>query len=97
MPVYIGLFKMTDQGIKDIKNAPARVEEAIKGVQAMGGKVLGVYTVMGEYDYVTVGEFPNEEVATTFSLALGSRGNVRTKTLRAFTTEEFAEMVKKLP
>jgi uncharacterized protein with GYD domain len=97
MPTYIGLFKFTDQGIKDIKSAPARAEEAIKGVQTMGGKVLGVYTVMGEYDYVTIGEFPSDEVATTFSLALGSRGNVRTTTLRAFTKEEFAEMVKKLP
>lgn len=97
MPTYIGLYKMTDQGIKDVKNAPGRVEEAIKGVQAMGGKVLAVYIVMGEYDYVTIGEFPSDEVATTFSLALSSRGNVRTTTLRAFTKEEFAEMVKKLP
>jgi uncharacterized protein with GYD domain len=88
---------MTDQGIKDVKNAPGRVEEAIKGVQVMGGKVLGVYIVMGEYDYVTIGEFPSDEVAATFSLALSSRGNVRTTTLRAFTKEEFAEMVKKLP
>ena len=97
MPTYIGLYKLTDQGIKDIKNAPGRVEEAVKGVQAMGGKVSGVYTVMGEYDYVTIGEFPSDEVATAFSLALSSRGNVRTTTLRAFTKEEFAEMVKKLP
>ena len=97
MPTYIGLYKMTDQGIKDVKNAPSRVEEAIKGVQAMGGKVLGVYIVMGEYDYVTIGEFPSDEVATAFALALGSRGNVRTTSLRAFTKEEFAEIVKKLP
>ena len=97
MPTYIGLYKLTDQGIKDIKKAPGRVEEAIEGVQAMGGKVLGVYTVMGEYDYVTIGEFPSDQVAMTFSLALGSRGYVRTTTLKAFTKEEFAEMVKKLP
>ena len=97
MPTYIGLFKLTDQGIKDIKNAPGRVDEAIKGAQAMGGKVLGVYTVMGEHDYVTIGEFPSDEVATTFSLALSARGNVRTTTLRAFTREEFAGMLKKLP
>jgi uncharacterized protein with GYD domain len=97
MPAYIGLYKLTDQGIKGIKNAPARVEEAIKGVQAMGGKVLGVYVVTGEYDYVTIGEFPNDQVAMTFALALGSRGNVRTTTMRAFTKEEFAEMVKNLP
>jgi uncharacterized protein with GYD domain len=97
MPTYIGLYKLTDQGIKDIKNAPGRVEEAIKGAQAMGGKVLGVYIVAGEYDYVTIGEFPSDQVAMTFALALGSRGNVRTTTVKAFTKEEFAEMVKKLP
>jgi uncharacterized protein with GYD domain len=97
MPTYIGLYKLTDQGIKDIKNAPGRVEEAIKGAQAMGGKVSGVYVVMGEYDYVSIGEFPSDEVAMTFSLALGSRGNVRTTSLKAFTKEEFAGMVKKLP
>jgi uncharacterized protein with GYD domain len=97
MPTYIGLYKLTDQGIKDIKNAPARVEEAIKGAQAMGGKVLGVYLVTGEYDYVTIGEFPSDEVAMTFALGLGSSGNVRTTTLKAFTKEEYAAMIKKLP
>jgi uncharacterized protein with GYD domain len=97
MPTYIGLYKLTDQGIKDIKSAPGRVEEAIKGAQAMGGKVLGVYIVTGEYDYVTIGEFPSDEVAMTFALTLGSRGNVRTTTVKAFTKEEFAGIVKKLP
>ena len=97
MPTYIGLYKFTDQGIKAIKDAPGRVEAAIKGAEKMGGKVIGVYVVMGEYDYVIVGEFPSDEVATTFALALGSLGNVRTTTLRAYTKEEFAAMVKKLP
>jgi uncharacterized protein with GYD domain len=97
MPTYIGLYKFTDQGIKNIKDAPSRVEDAIKGVEAMGGKVIGVYSVLGEYDYVTIGEFPSDEVAMTYAMALGSRGNVRTTTLKAFTTEEFAQIVKKLP
>ena len=97
MPTYIGLFKLTDQGIKDIKNAPQRVEEAMIAYEKMGGKVLGFYTVMGEYDYVAIGEAPSDEVQVTFTLALGSQGFVRTTTLRAFTREKFAEMVKKLP
>lgn len=97
MPTYIGLFKLTDQGIKDIKNAPQRVEEAMKAYEKMGGKVLGFYTVMGEYDYVAIGEAPSDEVQVTFALALGSQGFVRTTTLKAFTKEKFAEMVKKLP
>jgi len=39
MPTYIGLFKLADQGIKEIKDAPGRLEEAIKGIEAVGGKL----------------------------------------------------------
>ncbi len=97
MPTYIGLYKLTDQGAKTIKDAPGRIEAAIKSAEKMGVKVIGFYAVTGEYDYVAIGQFPSDEVATTFALAIGSVGNVRTTTLRAFTKEEFAAMVKKLP
>ncbi len=97
MPTYIVLYKLTDQGVKDIKNAPGRIEEGIKAFEAMGGKLVSFYAAMGEYDYVSIGEAPSDEVAMTFMLGLGSSGNVRTTTLKAFTTEAFAEMVKKLP
>jgi len=97
MPTYVVLMKLTDQGVKDIKNAPARIEAGIKAWEALGGKLIGFYSVMGEYDYVAVGEGPSDEVATTFALGLGSLGNVRTTTLRAYTAEEFAAIVKKLP
>jgi len=81
MPIYIMLFKLTDQGIKNIKETPQRIEEGTKGFEAMGGKVLGFYSVMGEYDYVAIGETPSDEVAMTFALAQGSAGDVRTTTL----------------
>jgi uncharacterized protein with GYD domain len=97
MPTYITLYKFTDQGIKGIKDIPQRMEDAIKNYEAMGGKVIGIYTVMGEYDIIAIGEVPSDEVAMTFALALGSEGNVRTTTLKAFTKEQFAAMVKKLP
>ena len=97
MPTYITLYKFTDQGIKGIKDIPRRMEDAIKTYEAMGGKVIGVYTVMGEYDLVAIGEVPSDDIAMTFALALGSQGNVRTTTLKAFSKEEFAAIVKKLP
>jgi uncharacterized protein with GYD domain len=90
-------MKLTDQGAKDLKEAPKRVEEGLKGFEKMGGKLLGFYATLGEYDYIGIGEAPSDEVATTFNLALSSLGNVRTTTIRAFTTKEFAEMIKKLP
>jgi uncharacterized protein with GYD domain len=97
MPTYISLMKFTDQGIRDIKDAPKQVEEAIKTLESMGGKLIGFYTALGEYDYVLIADVPADGLALAFVLGLGSRGNVRTTTLRAFPQEEFMEIVKDLP
>ena len=97
MATYICLMKFTDQGIKEIKEAPERIEEAFKTLEAMGGKIVELYTTMGEYDYVAIAEGPNDEVAMTFLLGLGAAGNVRTTTLKAFKREDFVKLVKKLP
>jgi len=97
MATYIMLMKLTDQGLKNVKNAPQRIEQGSKTAEAMGGKAIGFYAVMGEYDYVAIGEFPSDEVMMTFLLGLGSHGNVKTTTLKAFTKEEFAALVKRLP
>jgi len=97
MPTYISLMKLTDQGVKNVKDAPARTKESIKKLEAMGGKLIAVYVVMGEYDYVGIAEAPSDEVAMAFMLAMGAAGNIRTTTLKAFTPEEFGKIVKKLP
>jgi uncharacterized protein with GYD domain len=97
MPTYIQLMKLTDQGRKTIKEAPARIEAALKMHAAMGGKLIGFYAVSGEYDYIGIGEAPNDEAAAAFSLALASQGTVRARTLRAFNKEEFAGLVKRIP
>ena len=97
MPTYIMLTKLTDQGCKGVKNAPQRIEQAVKAAEAMGGKMLGFYATMGEYDYVAIAEAPSDEVMMTFLLGISSLGNARMTTLKAFTKEEFAELVKRLP
>jgi len=97
MPTYITLWKLTDQGVKNIKNAPQRIEAAIKSAEAAGGKTKGFYVTMGDYDYVTIGEGASDESQMAFLLRTASAGSVRSTTLKAFTQEEFAEIVKKLP
>jgi uncharacterized protein with GYD domain len=97
MPTFILLMKFTDMGIRRVKDSPGRIEEAIQGWGALGGKLIGLYTVLGEYDLVAIGDAPSDETVVNFILKLGSIGNVRTKTFRAFTKEEFTEMVNKLP
>ena len=97
MPTYIALIKLTDQGMKNIKDAPQRVQAARKRLEAAGGKMTGFYLTMGEYDYVAIIEGKSDEDAMASLLGLGSLGNIRSTTLKAFTEKEFAAMVKKLP
>ena len=97
MPIYVTLMRFTEQGTKDVKGAPKRIESAMKSWELIGGKTLCAYFVMGEYDYVAITEAPNDETAVTASLAVCSREHVKTTTLRAFTMEEFAGLVNRLP
>jgi uncharacterized protein with GYD domain len=97
MATQIVLMKLTDQGIKNVKDAPQRVDAAAKAIEAMGGKMTGFYFTLGEYDYMAIVEGLTDEAGASFLLKLGSLGNVRTTTLKAFTRKEFAEIIKKLP
>ena len=97
MPAYLVLYNFTDQAMKNIKELPQGIEQAHKTIEYLGGKVLACYLVMGEYDSVGIYEFPSDEVAMGFLLGMGGTGNVRTTTLKAFTPEAVAQIVKGLP
>jgi uncharacterized protein with GYD domain len=98
MASYICLHRYTQQGIQNIKEAPDRVDDAKKAIQAAGGKIKAWYLTMGQYDLVTIVEGPDDDkAAAQLLLAIGSQGNVRTETLRAFTEDEFREIVASLP
>ena len=91
------LMKLTEQGVKDIKEAPNRIERAIQGFEKMGGKLEGFYAITGEYDYLAVGEMPSEEAWLVFVMSLSALGNVKVMTCRAYSKEEFAAAIAKLP
>ncbi len=63
----------------------------------MGAQLKAWYLVLGQYDFVTVWEAPNDEPIAKLNLAIGSSGNVTTETLRAFTEDEFRNIVAALP
>ncbi|MGZ7042565.1 MAG: GYD domain-containing protein [Thermoanaerobaculia bacterium] len=96
MPTYISLIQFTQQGISSIKESPKRIDAARKAYEQAGGKLKDFYLVMGEYDIVTISEAPNDEAAAKISLSLGAKGNVRTRTSRAFTEAEYRKIVEGL-
>ena len=97
MAMFVTLYKFTDQGVRNVKDSPGRLEAAIKAAEKAGIKVLGAYYTLGEYDLVVLSEVANEEAAVAHALATSSLGNVRSNTMRAFTPTDFARILKKIP
>ena len=95
MPTYVSLIHWTDQGIKNYKDTTSRAEDFIKLVENKGGRVRETLWTVGEYDLVTVTEFPDDETATAALLQVGSLGNIRTNTMRAFSAEEMGSIIRR--
>ncbi len=95
MQHYIVLMKWTEQGIKNVKDSPKRVEAARKLTESLGGK-FALYYTMGRYDLVLVAEAPDDEAINRVLLQVGMLGNVRTETLKAMTESEGAKVIAKL-
>jgi len=97
MQTYVFLTRFTRRGIENVRESPARTEEAKEVVESLGGTWEAFFVTMGRYDGLVVAAFPDDETAATAALALGSSGNVTTETLRAFTLEEFRDVVETMP
>lgn len=97
MATYIVLLNYTQQGIGNIKESPARLDAAEKMAQALGVEIKEFYLAMGQYDAVVIAEASSDEAMAKFALATGRLGNVRTQTLRAFSEDEFRQIVAALP
>src|SRR5256885_15947947 len=88
MPTYISLVNLTEQGIKEVKNAPERLRFFDDAAKAAGGRLIGFYLVMGQFDYVVITEAPDDQTAARLILGTIAQGSVRTQTMRAFPREE---------
>jgi uncharacterized protein with GYD domain len=96
MSIYFILINWTDQGIKNIKDSPKRVDAAKKEVKAIGGEVKSFYMLQGKYDAVLIVDVPTDEALAKFLLKIGSLGNVRTTTLRAYPETEYQNIIAAL-
>jgi uncharacterized protein with GYD domain len=97
MPTYIVLGNFTDQGIRNAKDIPKRAEAAKTMAKKAGVTVKDTFYTLGAYDFVSILDAPDEASLTAFGLGIGTLGNVRTQTLRAFSTAEMQTILGKLP
>jgi uncharacterized protein with GYD domain len=95
MPTYVSLLNFTDQGIRNVKETIQRADRAAELAQQQGGS-LQVYWTVGPYDLVAILEAPDDETATAFLLGVGSQGNIRTTTLRAYDRDQMSGILQRL-
>jgi uncharacterized protein with GYD domain len=96
MPTYVVLMNWTDQGIRTVKETVHRRDQADALAERHEVRIEQVYWTVGPYDLVTVFEAPDAESITAMLLELGSGGNLRTTTLRAYDREEMSGIVQRL-
>lgn len=96
MTTYVVLTKFTEQGMRQVRESPKRLDVAKKALRDMGGEYKSFYMTMGEYDLVAVYEAPDDAVAARFTLILGMQGYVRSTTLKAFPEAAYREIISSL-
>ncbi len=96
MTTYVMLANWTEQGMRQVKDSPKRLDKAKEALKQMGGEFKAFYMTMGHYDLIAVYDAPDDAISARFSLILGMLGNVRTITLKAFPERAYREIISSL-
>jgi uncharacterized protein with GYD domain len=97
MPTYIGLVKLTEQGMRNVKETTQRAKNFRQMAELAGLKVRELLWTMGRYDLVLVVDAPDDKTMSRVALRLGMLGNAKTETLKAFSAQDMDEILKGLP
>jgi uncharacterized protein with GYD domain len=96
MATYIVLASFTDQGIRNVKDTTKRADAVRELATKFAVTAKEFFWTLGSYDVVSIFEAPDDASMTALGLAIGSSGNVRTQTLRAFSRDEMNGVLAKL-
>lgn len=96
MATYIVLSSFTDQGVRTVKDSLKRADGVREMAKKFGCTAKEFFWTLGSYDVVAIFDAPDDASITALGLAIGSAGNVRTQTMRAFSREEMSGIIGRL-
>jgi len=97
MPMFIISMNWTDQAIRAVKEAPQRAKYGRELGKKFKVEYKALYLTSGDSDLVCRLLLAKKKDVAKFVLALCSRGNVRTRTCRAWPELEYVKMISELP
>jgi uncharacterized protein with GYD domain len=98
MALYMYQFAYTAENwATQMKNPENRIEKVGRAAtEAAGGKFIGGWLAMGEYDAVLIADVPNIESMAGLALAIAAGGALKSsKTTALMTGEQGVEALKK--
>jgi uncharacterized protein with GYD domain len=96
MAKYVTLLQFTDQGIRNVKDTLKRSQAATAEAEKLGIKITEVLYTMGAYDVTVLLDAPDDESIAAFALKIGSLGNSKTHTMRAFGRGEMEKILARV-
>ena len=91
MPTYVMLSILGPDGFATVSDNPSRILEVNREVESMGARVLHQYALMGQWDFLTVIEAPDEKTMIRITTTLAARGTLKTHTLGAVPIDDYIE------
>lgn len=83
MATYVLLLTMTPEGRDAMVRDGQSLLKAADATRIEGVQWLGLYAVLGRYDFVSILDAPDNQAAARFSLELGVRAGAHIETLPA--------------
>ncbi|HKS96845.1 MAG TPA: GYD domain-containing protein [Terriglobia bacterium] len=79
-----------------VKNPQNRIDAIRPAVEKLGGKIESGWFAFGEYDIVSIVQFPDNVSAAAFAIAVAAAGSVKSfKTTPLLSVAEGVEALKK--
>ena len=97
MPLYMTQFAYTPEAWAALVDNPEDRSAPVRELTgSMGGRLIGWYLSMGDYDGLLIYEAPDDATAGAAVLAAARRGHLRaTKTTPLFSAEEGIEIMRR--
>ena len=93
MPKFLMLGKYSSEALKGI--SPERTDKAVELIRKNGGKVISMYSVLGEKDLVFILDLPDAERALATSVALNRLTGVSFTTSPVVEVEKFDKLISR--
>jgi uncharacterized protein with GYD domain len=91
MRTFLLLSTLSSQGLQTLATTPERLLEVNREIEAIGGRVVRQWFLLGAYDFLSVVEAPDEATISRITVELAARGSASFETLAAIPAAELID------